>query len=49
MLQKFDELVKKRKELQEWWKLKTTLAAYSRKNYTLRVDTEKPSMIAFCG
>ncbi len=49
MLQKFDELVKQRKELQEWWKPKTTVANYNNKYYTLRVDTSEPSMIAFCG
>lgn len=49
MLKEFDELVRQRKELVEWWKLATTVAEYDRAFYVLRVDVAKPSMVAFCG
>ena len=49
MIARFDELVKQRKQLAEWWKLKTTMAAYDRTHHSLRVDVSKPSLISFCG
>ena len=49
MLQEFDKLVKQRKELKEWWELSTTLAAYNKSFYTLRVDMQKPAQVSFCG
>jgi hypothetical protein len=49
MMKEFDLAVKQRKELQEWWKLGSTVACYSKGNHQLRVDIKKPDMISFCG
>lgn len=49
MLSEFDELVRKRKALKEWWALGSTIAEYDRKVHTLRVDVQKPSMVSYCG
>jgi transposase-like protein len=49
MLQEFDEAVKERRELKEWWSLGETVAKYDHKKHVLRVDVSKPTMIAFCG
>lgn len=48
MLQEFDALVNKRKQLQSWWKRKTT-TTYRSRCHTLRVDILLPTMVAFCG
>lgn len=49
MLSEFDQLVNQRKQLKQWWELGGTEAAYDRKFHSLRVDVQKPSMVAFCG
>ena len=49
MLQEFDQFVRQRKELEQWWGLGLTEAAYDRALHSLRVDVQKPSMVAFCG
>ena len=49
MLSEFDTLVKKRAELQRWWKLGTTVAEYNRSYHSLRVDMSAPTMVAYCG
>ena len=48
MLKEFDELVKQRRQLKEWW------AGLSKKTYrgdyrTMRVDVSEPVMVAICG
>ena len=49
MLREFDELVRQRRELKQWWELGSTQAEYDRRLHLLRVDAQKPSMVAFCG
>jgi|688.fasta_scaffold392944_3 hypothetical protein len=49
MLREFDELVRQRTELKQWWELGSTQAEYDRKLHSLRVDVRKPSMVTFCG
>lgn len=49
MLKEFDELVKQRRELKEWWMLGSKLAGYDKEFHKLRVDIGVPSMVAFCG
>ena len=49
MLSEFDTLVKKRTELQRWWKLGSTIAQYDHSYHELRVDMCKPSMVSYCG
>lgn len=49
MLNKFDELVKAKQELQAWWKLGETVAQYNNGLHELRVDFPRPTMVSFCG
>lgn len=49
MLSEFDKLVKQRKELKEWWALKSTVAAHDHRFHTLRVIVQQPSGLSFCG
>lgn len=49
MLSEFDELVRKRQALKDWWALGETHAEYSRGFHSLRVDVCKPSLVTFCG
>lgn len=49
MLQEFDDLVKKKQALKDWWSLSETVAEYDRSVHSLRVDVQKPSMVAYCG
>lgn len=49
MLIEFDELVRKRKELNEWWALGETVAKYDGGVHELRVDVQKPSKVSYCG
>jgi len=49
MLQEFDLLVRQRKALKEWWNLGVNVATYRNRYHTLRVDVQKPEMVAFCG
>ena len=49
MLSEFDTLVKKRAELQRWWKLGSTIAQYDHSYHELRVDMRGPSLVSYCG
>ena len=49
MLSDFDKLVKRRRDLQAWWALGSTIAAYDHGVHKLRVVVQSPSMVAYCG
>ena len=49
MLQEFDELVKRRQQLQAWWEMGSKHVGWGDGRYVLRVDVVSPSMVAFCG
>lgn len=49
MMSEFDALVKKRSELERWWKLGSTIAEYDHSYHVLRVDMCKPSLVSYCG
>ena len=49
MLTEFDAAVKQRLELQMWWKLGSTVAAYDDRVHKLHIHVLKPTMVAFCG
>lgn len=48
MLQEFDELVKRKKQLKDWWGM-LSKSTYRGNAYTLRVDLSPPAMVAICG
>ena len=47
-MQRFDELVSKRKQLSAWWELRKA-NDFSQGKYVMRVDVETCSLVAFCG
>lgn len=49
MLQEFDDLVGRRQDLVQWWKLGSTTAKYDNTPHMLRVDVSVPTMVSFCG
>lgn len=49
MLGEFDELVRARKELKDWWNLRVTTAAYDGSFHRLIVQVQKPAMVSFYG
>lgn len=49
MLTEFDELVRKRSQLKNWWALGNKVAKYDQKRHSLRVDVQPVGMVAFCG
>ena len=48
-MSEFDQAVKDRAALQEWWALRNTTANYDGRKHGLRIDFGKPAMVAFCG
>lgn len=48
MLKEFDELVKQRRQLKEWWAW-LSKKTYRGNNRILRVDVSAPTMVAICG
>lgn len=49
MLSEFDSLVKKKRELQEWWKLGSTIAKYNNATYKLHGYVNSIHSLDFCG
>lgn len=49
MLGDFDKLVEQRSELKRWWQLSQTVCGWGGRNHVLRVDLQKPTMLAYCG
>lgn len=48
VLGKFDEAVQQRRSLKSWWSLREK-ETYDGGGHKLRVDTQKPGMVALCG
>lgn len=49
MLEKFDNLVRRRRELRAWLALSQERDHVNGEHYTLRVDAPKLGMVAYCG
>lgn len=49
MLEKFDKLTAQRAHLKAWWENRERVDYGSGRRYTLRVDVQKPTMVAYCG
>lgn len=49
MLERFDKLTAQRSHLKAWWENRENVDCVSGGRYKLRVDVQKPTMVAYCG